>query len=292
MACDFCGCKTHSVVFRYAAPPPGETRFAFSQGPEYRREMLQCNRCQHLVSRHDLPLEAIYEGAYMDATYAGDALRRSFERIQSLDPSQSDNAGRVRRVSVFADAFFVGRSVDGSPSILDVGSGLCVFLHRMKAAGWRCTALDPDPRAIRHAQEAVGVEAICADFMRGGPFGLFDAVSFNKVLEHVREPIPMLARAATCLRPGGFVYLELPDGEAALSVGPDREEFFIEHWHVFSMSSVALLAGRAGFMVVQMERLREPSGKYTLRAFLTPARRPADAPAGALEHEGVLNDAL
>jgi flavin-dependent dehydrogenase len=34
---------------------------------------------------------------------------------------------------------------------------------------------------------------------------------------------------------------------------------------------LALLAARAGFNVQVIERLREPSTKYTLRAFLVPA---------------------
>jgi hypothetical protein len=61
--------------------------------------------------------------------------------------------------------------------------------------------------------------------------------------------------------------IELPDVASAID-GPPREKFFIEHRHVFSATSIALLAGRAGFSVLAIERLREPSGKYTLRAFL------------------------
>jgi hypothetical protein len=63
----------------------------------------------------------------------------------------------------------------------------------------------------------------------------------------------------------------VPDGEAAVHEGPGREEFFIEHHHIFSAVSLALLAARAGFNVQVIERLREPSRKYTLRAFLVPA---------------------
>jgi hypothetical protein len=37
------------------------------------------------------------------------------------------------------------------------------------------------------------------------------------------------------------------------------------------MASLALLATRAGFRVQTLERLREPSTKFTLRAFLTAA---------------------
>jgi hypothetical protein len=69
------------------------------------------------------------------------------------------------------------------------------------------------------------------------------------------------------VRENGIVYVELPDGEAAISEGAGREEFFIEHYHAFSMSSAALLARCAGFTPLLIERLREPSGKFTLRVF-------------------------
>jgi hypothetical protein len=66
------------------------------------------------------------------------------------------------------------------------------------------------------------------------------------------------------------VYVELPDGEAAALAGAGREEFFVEHLHVFSFASIVMLANRAGFDPICIERLREPSTKFTLRAFLVP----------------------
>ena len=47
-----------------------------------------------------------------------------------------------------------------------------------------------------------------------------------------------------------------------------NEEFFIDHHHVFSMASLAILVMRAGFAAGSLERIREPSGKYTLFGFL------------------------
>src|SRR5262249_37657321 len=147
-----------------------------------------------------------------------------------------------------------------------------VFPARMREAGWDCTALDPDPRAAAHARDVAGVNAVTGDFFNldRSTLGTFDAVTFNKVLEHVEEPVAMLREAAALLEPGGFVYAEVPDGEAASRDGPDREEFFIEHHHVFSPASLALMATRACYDVRALERLREPSGKYTVFAFLAP----------------------
>ncbi len=263
-----CGGKDFRTVFDYRAPPEGEVRFAFAAGCEYRRVVVRCEKCGHFLSRHDMDMSALYGGAYVEATYGADGLRSAFERIVALPPERSDNAGRVARVVRFARAHFpnAARSI----SVMDVGAGLCVFLHRLKhETGWRCTALDPDPRAAEHARAIAGVEGVCGDFMRVEVAAHYDMVTFNKVLEHVLEPVAMLRKAADYLEKDGIVYLELPDGEAAAHDGPGREEFFIDHHHVFSAASVRILAKRAGFRILEEERLREPSSKYTLCAFLT-----------------------
>jgi SAM-dependent methyltransferase len=252
-------------AFSYDEPPRGETRFDLG-GKAYHRAYSRCTLCGHWYSDTRMDLSALYAGAYVDGTY-GPEMRQTFERILALPPERSDNTGRVARVLAFAATWFPSRE---RPTLLDVGAGLGVFPFRMKEAGWRCTALDPDPRAAAHAREVVGVEAASGDFMAIGPeqLGRFDAVTFNKVLEHVEDPVAMLGKAAAHLNPGGFVYVEVPDGEAAAGEGSIREEFFIEHHHVFSPASLAMTAARAGFSPVAIERLREPSSKFTLRAFL------------------------
>ena len=269
--CCYCCGGELSTVFAYHEPPPGETRFSFSDAA-YFREILQCNKCAHFMSVHAMNDKDIYGQDYVDSTYGGDRLIRAFEKIVALDRKASDNIGRCDRVVEFADQCnLINQVENGSPTILDVGSGLCVFLYEMKQRGWNGTALDPDPRAIAHAQDVVRVAAVCGDFFECDSLGLFDVVAFNKVLEHVRDPIAMLSKSKDYLSDGGFVYIELPDGEIASIDGAQREEFFVEHHHIFSLLSLAKMATRSGFTVRSIERLQEPSTKYTLRACLTPA---------------------
>ena len=267
LECD-CRAERFERVHLYEAAPAGEVRFPFSAGA-YRRTIERCAACGHYVTRHAMDTSGLYGGAYVEATYGGvEGLRRNFERINALPEDRSDNAARVKRILGYASRRFerLGRA----PRILDIGSGLCVFLHRMKAAGWDATALDPDERACEHARRTVGVRAVHADFMLGGDFGRYDAIALNKVLEHVPEPVAMLRKARQCLEPGGFVYLELPDAEGARAEGFGREEFFIEHLHIFTQGSLGLLVERAGLRLDAAERLREPSSKFTLRAFAVP----------------------
>jgi SAM-dependent methyltransferase len=261
VTCPACGGSELDTAFSYDAPPPGETDFGLSTD-EYRREYLRCESCGHWVARLSIPVERLYSGEYVDATY-GSGMASAYERIMALPPERSDNVQRVGRIMARLGEH--GR-------VLDVGSGLAVFPARMKEAGWEVTALDPDPRAAEHARSVVGVKAACGDFFELHGLGSFDLVTLNKVLEHVQEPVAMLAHTRDFLEPGGSVYVEVPDAEGAARDpdGPNREEFFIEHLHVFSMESLAVLAGHAGFGVDVAERLREPSGKYTLAAFLSP----------------------
>lgn len=261
-----CSGNRFERVHLYETPPAGEVRFAFA-ADGYRRTIERCASCGHYVTRHGMDTSGLYGGAYVDATYGDlEGQRQTFLRIDGLPESKSDNAGRVKRVLDYAAQRF-GTS-GGPPRILDVGSGLCVFLHRLKAAGWDCTALDPDARSCEHARVTVGVNALHADFVANDGIGRFDVISFNKVLEHVPEPVAMLRKAGRHLEQRGFIYLELPDAEGAKAEGFGREEFFIEHLHVFTAASLALLVQRAGLRLHLLERLREPSTKFTLRAFV------------------------
>lgn len=248
--------------FAYDSPPEGETRFDLG-AQTYARGYDVCDVCGHWFGRHDLDLSGLYDRDYVDATY-GDAagMRARFEKIMALPPERSDNRARVARVEAFAA---------GPGKLLDVGAGLGVFPAAMTAAGWRAWALEPDPRTRGHllAIGLAGAGGAIADFAAAAPF---DAISFNKVLEHVEDPAALLAESRPLLAADGFVYIELPDAAAA-EAGPGREEFFIEHHHVFSPASVAMLCERAGFKPHRLERIREPSGKFTVFAFCVPGAR-------------------
>jgi trans-aconitate methyltransferase len=111
---------------------------------------------------------------------------------------------------------------------------------------------------------------MAGDFFALDPPRRFTLVTFNKVLEHVPDMVAMLDRARRWLTADGLIYVELPDGEAAITdpLGAAREEFFVEHYCAFSAGSYALLARQAGLTIHRIDRIREPSGKYTLRGFM------------------------
>ena len=209
----------------------------------------------------------MYDGRYSESTY-GSKRRETFERICSLPEEKSDNHSRCEALERYC--IKVWGNIEGR-KLLDVGSGLGIFPAKMVEKGWNCTALDPDPKATQMISDLVGCNIITADFLtlncRITTGGKYDIITFNKVLEHVKEPKHMLDKARDLLIPGGLIYFEVPDGDAAIDESPEREEFYIEHHHVFTTVSAAVLAKGSKLKLLRLENIKENSGKYTIRAY-------------------------
>ncbi len=261
-----CGSCDFSLKFSYDKPAKGD-KFFFPIENNYLHEIYECARCGHFLAWNSFDNTVLYDGQYAQTTY-GDKLKATFDNIINLPHESSDNAARVDNILQYVDGYFP----DNSPkSVMDVGSGLCVFLYQMRKLrpDWQYLAVDPDPVQSTHARDIVGIDAVQADFMElDNHNNCYDFISFNKVLEHVFDPVSMLAKAKGYLKKGGLVYVELPDGSEAAKEGADRQEFYVEHLSAFSMPSITILAERAGFVPLSIERIRDPSRKYTLRAFM------------------------
>lgn len=255
-----------SLVHTYDEKPERETDFSF---PDYFREIKCCTQCGHFISRTPLDLSALYQFDYVDRTYGGmKGIQEKFREIMSLRSENSDNFGRVEKIVEYAKSHFSSIS---NLTVLDVGGGLGVFLALIrKRTDWNCTSIEPDARLSKHINEDLGIESLNSDYRTLRWDRKFDIICLNKVLEHIEEPLGFLEKAKDDLKPNGFIYLELPDGEKACldPKGFEREEFFIEHHHAFSMKSMKLLSRNAGLETAFAERLCEPSSKYTLRSFL------------------------
>jgi 2-polyprenyl-3-methyl-5-hydroxy-6-metoxy-1,4-benzoquinol methylase/ribosomal protein S27E len=140
--------------------------------------------------------------------------------------------------------------------LLDVGCSIGLFLQLAAERGWEGTGLEPAPRARAHAHETYGLdvrpeplgEAAFAD-------GSFDAVALLSVLEHTTEPLALLRECARVLRPGGALYLIVPNVEslACRALGPEARTFDgRNHLVYFSSKTLADALGRSGFQVVEM----------------------------------------
>ena len=258
-------CKSNKVLIKqFNRPPKGETNFGFLP---YNRSLWQCTGCQHITNKHNFNIDTtFYKKTYQRTTYKEKA-RSRFTELMSLPREQSDNRQRVN----FIDNFWNDTQKNKEKSCLDVGSGLGVFPAVLKELNWDCVAIEPDPEACEIIREKIGIEVLSGELVECQKIGEFNLICFNKVLEHTQNPKEMLLQSTLHLKSGGLLYIELPDGETALKEsGPDREEFFVEHFDAYSRKSLELLMNSVRFKILTIDQVYEPSGKFTLRAFAIP----------------------
>lgn len=91
--------------------------------------------------------------------------------------------------------------------------------------------------------------------------GEFDWVLFADVLEHLRDPARVLARAATCLNPSGKVLISVPNVAnfmIRLSLLAGRFDYtergILDRTHLrfFTLRSLREMADRAGYRVIEV----------------------------------------
>ncbi len=264
MNCLFCQKNSFKIAFKYFKPIKGEVKIDL-KGKPYRRQYILCTFCGHFLSQYKFNLRNIYSEEYMENTY-GERILKTFNKIINLPKGKSDNEKRIKRIEKFVKKNIKKKKIN----LLDIGSGLGIFPYSVKKIGWNCLALDPDRRAAKHINKNLGIKTLNKDFLKINKIenNNFDVITLNKVLEHVEKPIAMLSKVNQFLSKKSIVYIEVPDGSEASKFGKEREEFTIDHIHVFSLKSLSLMAKKAQFKVLKIKKIKEPSTKYTLFAFL------------------------
>jgi len=267
-SCPLCKSEVNSLVSTLQAKPEGENTY-LPEGTAYYREIRLCAHCGVYFNAHnyDLFTEAFYAGDYNSAIEEG-KLQGRFERVINLPEGQSDNRLRVQRIIQYCELALPTalNSVRG----LDVGSGTGVFPYELSKHIGQMNAVDPDGLSVKLMGNNLEIENIWHGSLKDVPtHEKFDLISFNKVLEHVQDPVQMLAQAKDYLKPGGAVYVELPFAEGIIKRGAqmERAEFFIEHYTTFPHDAFRYLLEEAGYQIQLQKNILEPSGKETIYGF-------------------------
>lgn len=261
--CIFCNNNKFKKRFNYTKPVPREIKLKIDY-EKYSRYYKSCKICGHWFSVIKVNLNNLYNKEYVASTY-GDKLNQTFKKIVSLPKSKSDNYFRVKRILNFSKNFFKKKK---KYKLLDVGSGLGVFPYEMKKKGLNCTALDPDKNASNHIKNKLKIKTKNIDFFKSKFNQKFNIITLNKVLEHVENPPKMLRKIKNNLiKKENFFYIEVPDATEASKINKEREEFAIDHLHVFTLNSLYLLIKNCNFTPILIERIKENSNKFTLIAF-------------------------
>lgn len=199
----------------------------------------RCRSCA-LVFVHDIYPEFVDDTGHLDGTYV-------FDRLDVAGPKKLEKY----------DEFLARLARRGPPGrLLEIGCGQGLFLERARDSGWSVQGVEVLPPVVERARER-GLEVFHGTLAEAGfAAASFDAVVMREVIEHVVDPVSLLAETARVLRPGGVAALGTGNARSwAARLRGSRWDYyrFGGHMHIrfYSPRSAAALAHAAGFSALE-----------------------------------------
>ncbi len=236
VVCDGCGGVRHASVI--------EGRdYRFGGRETYR--VVECQRCGLAFVSPPPTQEALnqlYSAEYVP--YEGQS-NHEFSRMWR----------RIKSRLVPAYARLLGNYIHDIPlagDVLDIGCGNGLILAIALARGLRAVGVEPNPPTAQACLRQ-GFEVYVGTLETARlPEAAFDTVVLSQVLEHVRSPTATLREVFRVTKPGGRVYVYVPNYDSWL------RWLFGRYWHgwhlpfhlyQFNFSTLSAIAQMAGFRV-------------------------------------------
>lgn len=135
-------------------------------------------------------------------------------------------------------------------SFLDVGCGDGRVMAAMSRSGWSVTGVETDAVAAKIAAERTGANVHLGSIHTlEAEADTYDLIAFVHCLEHVVDPRKDLQRAVQLLRPGGTIYVVIPNVDCA------EADFFGSCWYALDLPRHYW-----GFTPRSLQRILEETG--------------------------------
>lgn len=135
--------------------------------------------------------------------------------------------------------------------VLEIGAYDGHFLYQLKKRGWQVFGCEPNSIGQQAAQR-YDMEIKQAYFKSGlYPNSSFDLIIARFVLEHVVNPIEFLQAIWSTLKHGGYVVLDIPDGESRV-LNRVLGSLVKEHVSYFGTHTLKLALTKAHFIQLEL----------------------------------------
>ena len=218
----------------------------------------QCARCAHW---HTTPAP---EQDYLSNLYATGSLsvlgagwgESVAATVAATEPGVAAQAPVAAPHWIFLD-----EQAQAPGHYLEVGPGDCALLRQFQSTGWVSWAIEPGHWGRGAQQVVADVAELPAELQ-------FDVVVLHDVLEHVSEPATLLQALGTRLRPGGRLYLAIPNADSAEARWLQTRWSMVRplgHLHYFSRQSVLLLLQQVGCELSYSRQTNVGTERYKVR---------------------------
>lgn len=273
--CTLCGNNRFESKLEITKPDRFELALGISE-IGYSRKWNECSQCGLLSNENSITNQNLLNSIghrYYEIDFGKENLGTRFLKLKNLPKEKSDNYFRVKRVKDYYSEFVLGGLFDSEGNnILDVGSGLGIFLDAFITSNWIGTAIEPDPYAFQHLKDISNNRfKVINDVYKAGVVDQkYDLITFNKVLEHLKNPVDLLKLAKDNLNSErSLVYVEVPDLLTSSIRNYNDNILGSLHFNLYDPYTLSLLFKNSGLTPVKVERIIEPSGKITTYGFAT-----------------------
>jgi 2-polyprenyl-3-methyl-5-hydroxy-6-metoxy-1,4-benzoquinol methylase len=167
--------------------------------------------------------------------------------LLSRDASMAERRSHIATILRYFD-------LPAAPRHLDVGCALGFMLEEAKAAGWNPVGVETSEFAARYAAQRTACTVYAGTLQKASlPSESFDVVTLMDVIEHVPDPVELIAEIYRILRPNGVLLIVTPNfgsffvrlyGLHAYGMWPDQ------HVVYFRCSTMTRLLRKVGFKKV------------------------------------------
>lgn len=199
-----------------------------------------CTGCG-LIRNDPVPDQADLDRFY-GSTYREDYKGASEPRLRQIWRNFDRTARHLQR---FRDIYASGGASGGQ--WLDLGCGSGEFLYLARSLGAGIDGIEPHAGYARYCAERLDLPVVVGT-LQSCTFGpqSFDLIRLSHVLEHMRDPVGTLAVLRGWLRPGGILYVEVPDIEHEAQAKVRGRMFHYGHIHNFNPVTLRATARKAG----------------------------------------------
>ena len=184
-------------------------------GPDYFMHLpgtfhlVRCDRCGLLFQNPRPPMAEI-ERYYPDSYGSYNSARQGLRARGGL-LGRVIRRGQHKRCRLLDQA--VARRAGEARRLLDVGCASGLFLEAMQSyAGWQVEGVELNRAAAEATSARLGVPVFAGPLEEAHyPDASFDAVTLWDVLEHLHDPLASLRELRRILRPGGVIFLRVPN---------------------------------------------------------------------------------